>query len=55
VPETSAPPQPLTLYGALGEQAPPGAARGETRRTAQKETIDDDREALDTMTVLDGH
>jgi hypothetical protein len=35
-----------SLYGLLAEQAPAGSERGETIRTAQKETIDSDREAL---------
>lgn len=35
-----------TLYAVLGEPTPPGAACGETKRSANKETIDQDVEML---------
>jgi hypothetical protein len=35
-----------TLYGVLGEPAPPGSVRGETNKSANKETIDNDVEML---------
>jgi hypothetical protein len=42
-----------TLYALLAEEAPAIAERGETIRTAQKETLDNDREAL-VPGLLDG-
>jgi hypothetical protein len=42
-----------SLYVVLAEEAPAGMELGETRRTAQKETIDNDREAL-VPGLLDG-
>jgi hypothetical protein len=39
-------PSAASLYTLLAEEAPECSERGETKRTAQKETLDDDREAL---------
>lgn len=55
MPEPSSPPRPMSLYEVLGEPAPLGGPRGETRKSSTKETIDDDREALEAVTVLGGH
>jgi hypothetical protein len=52
--ETSSSPAPLTPYEALGEPTAPGGPRGDTRRSSTKETVDDDREVFDAMTVLCG-
>ena len=35
-----------SLYAVLGEPAPPPSIRGETEKTANKETIDNDVEML---------
>lgn len=54
MPDQSWPPiNALTLYDALGVPAPPGVAHGETRRSANKETIDNDREDLLAVSLLD--
>jgi hypothetical protein len=42
-----------SLYTLLAEEAPESSERGETKRTAQKETLDNDREAL-VPGLLDG-
>jgi hypothetical protein len=42
-----------TLYGVLGEPAPPGSLRGETIKSAQKETIDRDVEMLVLEELMD--
>jgi hypothetical protein len=42
-----------TLYSALAQSVPPSTERGETRITATKETIDDDREELDGLLLGD--
>ncbi len=44
---------PTSLYALLAEEAPECSERGETLRTAQKETLDNDREAL-VPGLLDG-
>ena len=46
-------PNAVSLYALLAEEAPEGLERGETLKTAQKETLDNDREAL-VPGLLDG-
>ncbi len=43
-----------SLYDMLAEPVPRGAAAGETRITATKETLDDDREDLSDDDVIVG-
>jgi hypothetical protein len=46
-------PPTASLYPLLAEEAPASSVRGETIRTTQKETLDNDREAL-VPGLLDG-
>ena len=42
-----------SLYAVLGEPPPPGTVRGETRRSAGKETVDRDVEMLVIEELMD--
>lgn len=42
-----------SLYALLGEPPPPGRVRGETRRSAGKETVDRDVEMLVIEELVD--
>lgn len=52
--EQPLPPDDSSLYDVLAEPAPHRGVRGETRITATKETLDDDQEGDQMMTLLDG-